>query len=67
VSATVDLGLATSSTSSTAPPAPADCAVADYSAHVAGELAVVRADRDRDDVDLAGHRVTELTPAERAA
>lgn len=50
-----------------APPARADCAMADYSRHVAGELAVVRTDADRDELDLAGHRVTEVTVHEAAA
>jgi hypothetical protein len=66
--------IATLSTSSSAvalnlapPPARADSAVADYSRHVAGELAVVRTDADRDELDLAGHRVTELRLDEVAA
>lgn len=66
--------IATGATSSAAialhlptPAARADGAMADYSRDVAGELAVVRADAHRDELDLVGHRVTELTPAERAA
>ena len=61
MSSTVAVRLLTSSANGPAPAARADCAVADYSANVAGELAVMRPDRDRDDVDLTGHRATELT------
>jgi hypothetical protein len=49
------------------PAARADGAVADYSRHVTGELALVPADANRDDPDLVGHRPTELTLEERAA
>ena len=45
----------------------ADGAVADYSRGVAAQLAVVDPHAQRDDLDLAGHRVTELTPELRAA
>lgn len=41
----------------------ADGAVADYSRGLAAKVGVPRADAERDDCDLAGHRVTELTPA----
>ena len=39
----------------------ADSAVADYSRGVAAQLAVVNPNTHRDDLDLAGHRATELT------
>jgi len=58
-------GVSTWSTTAT-PPTRADCAVADYSRNVTGELAVVDAQAERDDVDFAGHRVTELTVAQAA-
>lgn len=40
----------------------ADCAVADNSRNLAGELAVQSTDRNRDDADAMGHRATELRP-----
>jgi hypothetical protein len=49
------------------PTARADGAVADYSRDVAGELGVIRSDAERDELDLAGHRVTELRRDEAAA
>lgn len=45
----------------------ADGAVADYSRDLAGQLAVVRSNAERDDPDLAGHRATELTTVAEAA
>jgi hypothetical protein len=45
----------------------ADGAVADHSRGVGGEAVVVPVDAHRDDLDSAGHRPTELTPARRAA
>lgn len=38
----------------------ADAAVADHSRSCDGQSFVMRSDADRDDVDLAGHRPTEL-------
>lgn len=38
----------------------ADSAVADYSRHLNGELAVMSPHANRDDPDLAGHRATDL-------
>lgn len=65
--APIAFSLNASATSATAPAARADSAVADYSRHVAGELAVVRADANRDDPDLVGHRPIEITLDEVAA
>lgn len=50
-----------------APAARADGTVADHSRHVTGELPVIRPDANRDDLDLMGHRVTELTTDRAAA
>ena len=63
----VELGLVPSTSNPAAPVTRADAAIADYSANVAGELPVVRADRERDDADVTGHRVTELTLDQAAA
>lgn len=44
----------------------ADGAVADNSRGVHGQVTVVSPHANRDDLDLTGHRPTELTPAEAA-
>jgi hypothetical protein len=67
MSADVELRLPPATSNTAAPVTRADAAVADYAANVAGELPVVRADRERDDADLTGHRVTELTLDDVAA
>lgn len=63
----VGFGLGASSSSSTAVATIADCAMADYSRDVTGELAVVPANAHRDDTNLAGHRPTEISLEGRAA
>ena len=45
----------------------ADGAVADYSRGVGATVVVVPVDAHWDDLDLTGHRATELTPAQAAA
>ena len=45
----------------------ADGAVTDDSRGVGAEAVVVPVDAHRDDLDLAGHRATELTTVARAA
>ncbi len=67
MSATVDYGLATSTANTTAPLTRADSAVADYSRDGAAQLAVMRTDANRDDMNFAGHRPTEVTPLAEAA
>lgn len=44
----------------------ADGAVADHSCGVGAQLVVVPVDAHRDDLDLTGHRATELTTARAA-
>jgi hypothetical protein len=45
----------------------ADAAVADHSRNLTTELAVMDPDANRDDVDVTGHRRTELRLDEAAA
>jgi len=49
------------------PFARADSAMRDDARAVHSELGVIRRDADRDEPDVSGHRVTEVTPSKAAA